>query len=949
MRMNTQIREAAQHIARLSIVAVLGVSSYSVAQNQQPQDDVLIEEIIIIGTLIRGSSTTGALAISVINRTDLEALGAPTTTDIVNDMVINTGSENRSNALGGQNRNTGTANINLRGLGLDKTLVLFNGKRQVIHSTSAGSGASFVDINMVPGIALDRLEVLKDGAAATYGSDAVAGVVNMITRTAFEGLEVSASYRDRGESPRQANWDLSGIWGWKNSSTNLVIAAAYSEVEQLVASDMPFVSFVNDSILNANRGVSTLAAPGAFIPLADPTTGFFAGAALAGLPLIANDASSPAPDCGPEGLVFNASGGTADIGTPAFVGRCGYSFVKHFNLADDQEKINLWSTLRRDIGDSAEFYGEFAYYSVDVSDFGNSPSFPVLRFVVMPPTHPANPHGVPGIYLGRPYGQSQPTQPGWRDYETYRGVAGMTGEFGNGWDFDASVSYSSNNVKESSPTVIQQRFADALNGLGGPNCDTATGTPGVGDCLWFNPFSTRFSNPALANDPSIEPFMRSTNDLDQTAELLVLDAVFSGELFDIGADPVKGAFGIQYREENLDVNRNLEATIPGTFVFVGGGIEIDQSQDVFALFGELAVPLSDSFEAQIALRYEDYGSGIGDTIDPKLAVLWSVNDVLSLRGSVSTTFRAPTLHQRFNQETNLIPFSDVPKGGGSPSTGFKAAETTGNPNLSPESATTFNLGLVLAGTDNFRLTLDYWNIDFEDVIAVENAQTKVTIENTLCVDRTPDCRDPDIFRNALPGEDPNDNLQHSGEITRVIVPFINAPTVETDGIDLSAVYDIYTAGANEFMLGLEASYMLNYDIGGIPGVVNGVVTEVTIDAVGNRNESNIGSPLPQWRANFTLGWNNDRHSARAIVRHIDEYTDDKTTTQTFNSVIDSYTTVDLHYNYAFANDRTSLALNVTNIADEDPPFADQDLNFDARTHDPFGRQYQVVFRHSFDL
>ena len=945
MRILNRTRGAAQIISRLFFVAALAVSGLAYSQ----AEDEVIEEIITTGTLIRGSSTTGALPITVINRNDIEALGAPTTTDIVNEMVINTGSENRSNALGGQNRNTGTANINLRGLGLDKTLVLFNGKRQVIHSTSAGSGASFVDINMIPSIVLERLEVLKDGAAATYGSDAVAGVVNMITRTDFTGLEISASYRDRMESPNQANWDISGIWGWENASTNLVIAAAYSEVEQLVASDMPFASFVNDSILNANRGVSTLAGPGAFIPLANPTTGFFAGAPLANFPLIANDASSPAPDCGPDGLVFNALGGTADLGVSPIVGRCGYSFVKHFNLADDQEKINLWSTLRSDIGDNAEFYGEFAYYAVDVSDIGNSPSFPVLNFVVMPATHPANPHGVPGVYLGRPYGQSQPTQTSFRDYETYRAVAGIQGEFGNGWSFDTSVSYSTNNVKESSPTVIQQRFADAINGLGGPNCDTATGTPGVGDCFWFNPFSTRFSNPALANDPSIEPFMRSTNDVDQTADLLVLDAVFSGDLFDFGAGTVQGAFGIQYRDESLDVNRNLEATIPGTFVFIGGGIEIDESQDVYALFGELAVPLADNFEAQVALRYEDYGSGIGDTVDPKLAVLWTVNDVLSLRGSVSTTFRAPTLHQRFNQETNLIPLSDVPVTGGSPTTGFKAADTAGNPLLVPESATTFNVGLVLAGTENFRLTLDYWNIDFEDVIAVENAQTKVTIENTLCVNRTPDCRDPDIFRNALPGEDPNDNLQHSGEITRVIVPFINAPSVETDGIDVSAVYDFPMAGANEFMLALDVSYMLNYDIGGVPGVVGGSVTTVNIDAVGNRNELNIASPLPQWRANFTLGWSNDRHSARAIVRHIDEYTDDKTAAQTFNSVIDSYTTVDLHYNYTFANDKTTLALNVTNIADEDPPFADQDLNFEARTHDPFGRQFQIVLRHMFDL
>jgi len=944
MRNYIQAGRVAQFISCFSFVTVLAVSGLTYAQ--EAADDEALEEIIITGTHIKGSTMTGALPITVLDRDDFIALGAPTTADLINELVINSGSENRSNALGGQNRNTGTANVNLRGLGLDKTLVLFNGKRQVIHSTSAGSGASFVDINLIPSIALGRVEVLKDGAAATYGSDAVAGVINFISRTRFEGLEVSSSYRDRTDSPNQANWDISGIWGWAGERSNLVIAAAYSEVEQLVASELPFTV----DQLDANRGVSFLAAPGAFQPLADPTTGFFAGAGLTGSPLIANDAASPAPDCGPDGIVFNVLGGTAPLpGVPAIVGFCGYSFVKHFNLADDQEKINLWATFRSDISDTAEFYGEAAYYAVDVSDIGNSPSFPVLNFVVMPATHPANPHGVPGVYLGRPFGQNFPTSPGFREYETFRLVGGIKGDFAGGWDFDASVSYSDNNVIDVSPTVIQQRFADAMNGLGGPNCDTASGTPGVGACLWFNPFSTRFTNPALANDPSIEQFMRSTSDIDQTAELLVFDAVFSRDLFDIGAGTVQGAFGFQYRDESLDVNRNLEATIPGTFVFQGGGVEIDESQDVYALFGELAVPLADSLEAQVALRYEDYGSGIGDTLDPKLALLWTVNDILSFRGSVSTTFRAPSLHQRFNQETNLIAFGDVPKGGGAPLTGFKGAETTGNPNLVPETATTFNVGLVVAGTENFHLTLDYWNIDFEDLIAVESPQTKVAIENALCVDRTPDCRDPDIFRNAVAGEDPDDNLQHSGEISRIIVPFINAPTVETDGLDIAASYSIDMAGGSQFSLGLDASYMFSYDIGGVPGVVGGEVMNVTIDAVGNRNESNIGSPLPQWRANFTLGWDNDQNSARVIVRHIDDYTDDKTPAQTFNSVIASWTTVDLHYNYTLPNERTTLSLNLTNIADKDPPFADQDLNFEARTHDPFGRQYQLVLRHSFDL
>lgn len=924
---------------------VFFLATGGVSHAQSNDADELLEEIIITGSYIRGSSTTGALPIAVVGRDDLDDLGAPTTTDIVNNLVINTGSENRSNALGGQNRNTGTANFNLRGLGLDKTLILFNGKRQTIHSTSAGSGASFVDINIMPGIALERMEILKDGAAATYGSDAIAGVVNFITRKEFIGLEIAGSYRDRTDTAKQANWDISGIWGWSNDRSNLVIAAAYSQIDQLAADELDFTAAIPD----AGRGVSSLAAPGAFIPLATPTTGFFAGAPVAGVPLNANDASSPATDCGPGGLVFNALGGTADLGLAPFIGRCGYSFVEHFNLADDQEKINLWATYETDFSDEHTFYAEAAYYTVDVSNIGNSPSFPVLNFVVMPAAHPANPHGVPGVYLGRPYGQNQPTQTSFRDYDTYRLVGGFKGAMGSSWDYDTSLSYSSNNVVESSPTVLQQRFADAMNGLGGPSCDTVNGTPGVGDCLWFNPFSTRFSNPALANDPSIEPFMRSSNDLDQTATLLVFDAIFTRDLWDMGSGTVQGAFGVQYRDESLEVRRNPEALIPNNFIFIGGGQEVDETQDVFAVFGELAIPLGDSVDAQVALRYEDYGGEIGNTLDPKLALIWSVTDILAFRASVSTTFRAPTLHQQFNRETNLISFVDIAVDGVTASTGFKGAETVGNPDLVPETATTFNIGLVLSDVGNFQMTLDYWNIDFEDAIAVKNPQTTVTIENTLCTARTPDCRDPDIIRNPLPGEDPNDNLQHSGEISKIITPFINAPTVKTSGIDLNASLGFDTNSLGGFILGLDYSYMIDYKLGGILGVENGEVLNITIDAVGSRNESNIATSLPQYRANLYLDWYTDNHSAKIVMRHIDEYEDDKTVSQQFNDLVGSWTTLDLYYNFSFNSNRSTIGFNVTNATDEDPPFADQDLNFDARVHSPFGRQYQVIFRHSFGL
>ncbi|MBT8079079.1 MAG: TonB-dependent receptor [Gammaproteobacteria bacterium] len=930
-----------RHARLFTAVAAIILLPFA-ALAQSDNNDEVIEEIFVTGSYIKGSDTAGALPIESLGRNDLEALGAPTTADIVNNLTINSGSENRSNALGGQNRNTGTANMNLRGLGLDKTLVLFNGKRNTIHATSAGSGASFVDINLVPGIAVERIEVLKDGAAATYGSDAVAGVVNFLTRNDFEGLEIQATYRDRTDGGA-GNYDISGIWGWSGDNSNLVIAAAYGGVEQMVADEVDWTV----GQLDANRGVSTLAAPGAFIPLANPTTGFFAGAPVAGLPIIANDPASPAPDCGPEGIVFNALGGTADIGTPAFVGRCGYSFVEHYHLQDEQDKINLWATYEAAIGADHEFYGEAAYYRVDVSGIGNSPSFPVLRFEAIPATHPANPHGVPGIYLGRPFGQTYPTEPSFRDYETYRFVGGFRGLIGENWTYDTSLSYSSNNVEESSPTVLQQRFSDGLDGLGGPNCDTVNGTPGVGDCMWFNPFSTRFgSDPAFINNPAVENFMRSSNDLDQTAELLVLDAVFTRDLWDMSAGTVQGAFGVQYRDESLEVKRNPEALIPNNFIFVGGGIETDDSQDVYAVFGELAIPLSDSWEAQVALRYEDYGDQIGDTWDPKLALLWQVNDSVGLRASASTTFRAPTLHQRFNQETNLIALVDQG------TTGFKGVDQTGNPDLKPETATTFNIGLVLSDLGPFNMTLDYWNIDFEDVIAIENAQTKVSIENVLCPTLDPGCRDADILRNRLPGDPlPADNpVNASGEISKVISRYINAPTVETSGVDLRASLGFDVGATGSLLFGLDYSYMLDYDISGILGVVGGQVVPITIDAVGNRNEQNIAVPLPQWKSNLYMDWIvNENHSGKVVVRHIDEYNDDKTLTQQFNDKIDSWTTVDVYYTFLFNQGLTSIHGNIINATDEEPPFADQDLNFDARTHSPFGRQYQLVLRHNFDF
>lgn len=208
--------------------ALLAVSAFFQLPGNALAASEVMEEVVVTGTYIKGSSEEAPVPVSVIGRGDIEELGAPTVTDIVNDLPWASGNENRSNALGAQNNNTGAAMINLRGLGLGTTLTLFNGKRMTQQATATSDGSAFVDINYMPGIMLDRIEILKDGAAALYGSDAVAGVVNLIPRSRFTGFETQVNYRNRASGASQENWDISAIWGTATTNLDLVIAAAYS-------------------------------------------------------------------------------------------------------------------------------------------------------------------------------------------------------------------------------------------------------------------------------------------------------------------------------------------------------------------------------------------------------------------------------------------------------------------------------------------------------------------------------------------------------------------------------------------------------------------------------------------------------------------------------------------------------------------------------------------------
>src|SRR5262245_44990408 len=234
-----------------------------------------VEEITITGSYIKRPRTDGPQSVEVVGIAEIEALGVQSAVDILEKLNVNAGSEFRSDAFkaGGQ---YGTANVNLRGLGLGTTLVLVDGRRQVLSGVVSNDGSSFVDINNIPLGMLERVEVLKEGAAATYGSDAVAGVVNFITKKDFTGFELKTQYQTTTQSS-QTEQGISGLVGFGNEQTNFQVFVNYFDSSPLESEDRSFTQALRGAdgrfLPNAPFNFSSLGNPGALRLVRDPATG----------------------------------------------------------------------------------------------------------------------------------------------------------------------------------------------------------------------------------------------------------------------------------------------------------------------------------------------------------------------------------------------------------------------------------------------------------------------------------------------------------------------------------------------------------------------------------------------------------------------------------------------------------------------------------------------------
>jgi len=846
-----------------------------------------VEEVVVTGSYIKGSPTDGASPVELYDRDTIEGIGAVDVADITANMVVDTGSENNADSFTSGSMQ-GRTNVNLRGLGLSSTLVLFDGRRQTVTGTTANDGSVFVNTSAIPVIALDRVEILKEGAASVYGSDAVAGVVNYIFRRDFTGFEVDLTSQetDLGNSQDRRG---SFIWGVENGDTNLVVAYSALNRTPLSQSELEL----------APLGVSGL---GTSFLLFGPSTvesGPYAGTYSA-----FQNVGDPSCEANKGIIIPQASGF-----------RCGFKYGPRFNIVNDEDHDQLYASLQTNLTNGVTAKLDYLKADTEVHDNPQSPSYPALSYLspanAIAPGKGGNPFGVPVLWIGRPLASAFPSPFAPREIEMERVSFGLTGQMENGFDWDFAMTRSEEDNYGRQPDTGTSKLAAAIDGTGGPSGDQTFNL--------FDPF---------ANSQELRDWLRSDQETWTNVVLSVVDFVMSGEVGDISL-----AVGAQSRREKYDIRRSPNSIVefdaagnltkPADMIFLGGGTESSASRTTNAVFMEASTDLAENLELKGAVRYEDMEND--SNIDPKISLRYEVSDEVIVRASVSTSYREASLSQLTTSGVGLQGIQDYNADGSAKGgTAFIRIAQDGNPNLEAEEADNLNIGVIWRPLDNFEAKVDYWMVDYSDVITIESAQGIVS--------RTPN--DPKVKRTI------------DGTLTGVTTSYFNAASVETNGLDVEMSYGMDTA-LGEMLFGLNATHMLQYEI---------PIGGVTTDVVGLFNHDNFARSLPETKMVVSAALDAGRHTAAAFGRWVSSYETTRPVSasaaaQGFTQDIDSHFTVDLQYTYTFdfmQADDLKVTFGVKNAFDEEVPqvYDAANWSYDPKHHDPRGRMYSVGFKMS---
>ncbi|MFQ6005230.1 MAG: TonB-dependent receptor plug domain-containing protein [Woeseia sp.] len=933
----------------LSAALALSISTVPIpeAGAQDVAVDDTIEEVVVTGSRIRRDPLSEAAAVMELTSDRLDHTGVTNLGDILQDLPI-TGSAPNSqfNVPGnsgfpqdGSGIGAGGVQLSLRNLGAKRTLVLVDGKRWVAGASASGVPGT-VDLNSLPANVIKRIEVLQDGASAIYGSDAIGGVVNVITHSDFEGFRFDAQTGEYLSDGDGESTEIGALWGGGDDTTHFVFSASYSDERGIDTWDRSRSAYPNPDATSCN-------VPSTFCSSFTPQARFVLGPNFnfASITLndgVLNDGMTNIPVFDP----LNPASG--DFHAFTADDRFNYNGPGRNFLRTPNERINIYGSLTNELTDNVDLVFRAAYNNRQSATkaapeplcLGNGCGTRITDNFFISALNPFNPFGVDLSvangnleFFGR-----RPLESGRRlffqDVDTYFIGASLEGQFDAGgramyWDLNAS--YGDN-----------QGFQEKFNSHNAAKLQIAMGDPAIcaatPNCVPFNFFGGQGPGGTGSITEEMLDFVRYTQ--RDFSEQTLNDYSFNvtGDIATLPGGELAFAAGIEYREHDGSFRPDPVAASGETAGIPSAGTK--GGFNVTEYYAEFNLPLisgvsgAQLLEASLAARSSDYSTS-GSESTYKGGILWQPVEGLSVRGSVSTGFRAPGIGELFGGAaredfTFLDPCADYTAILGSAAGGRDtpqpaniqancatlgiapgfaqlnpqlSAVSAGNPNLVAETSDSWTVGIVWSPSwadnagwiEGLTASIDFYDLEIED--AVQGRDPGDVID--ACVDTL----DP-FFCNLVP-------RTSSGQIGLVNNQLQNIGAIESSGFDLAIIYVGPETGVGQFSLGFNATFLDEY----IERTFNADGSTSVTDRTGTHTDETFARAFPEWRAVTTVDWAYDRWSANVAFRWVDEMLTDG------GNPLDSalFTDLQVRYNPAFLDDALTVAVGFNNLFDEDPP------------------------------